>query len=162
MIMSNCRKFLCSSACKKSTSYPRFSGDIAEICKLLILGNNISFHFRLFQRKTNDKIFQKIQKTLFWGHFESFMPKFGLKWIFLAKRAVSFSIFHFSIIYHRATNQKKHMRAIPEKNASQTDILFEASPKRFYESWKVLWRLQVFFKKRLRFKRMVITVRLVS
>ena len=53
------------------------------------INSNISFHFRLFPRKTNDKIFLKIQKNLFWGHFGPFLPKFGQKWIFLEKRALS-------------------------------------------------------------------------
>ena len=138
--MSNCRKFLCSSACKKSTSYPRFSGDIAEICKLLILGNNISFHFRLFQRKTNDKIFQKIQKTLFWGHFESFMPKFGLKWIFLGKRAVSFSIFQLSTIVPQIRKNiwEPFLRKMPHRRIyflkpRQKDFM---KAERFYEGYK--------------------------
>ena len=52
------------------------------------INNNISFHFRLFPRKTNDKI-QNIHKTLFWGHFRPFLPNFGKKWIFLEKRALS-------------------------------------------------------------------------
>ena len=58
-----------------------------------ILAHNsrtISFQFRLFPRKTNDSIFRKNQKNLFWGHFESFLSKFGQKWIFLKKMAVSF------------------------------------------------------------------------
>ena len=42
------------------------------------INNNISFCFRLFPRKTNDKIFQKKQKT-FWGHFGPFLPKFEQK-----------------------------------------------------------------------------------
>ena len=130
-----------------------FSGNIAKICKLLILGTNdqfvtsifiympkinfihiyldilhfkescnligrkhlgpylknqnfsryetrgeisitISFRFRLFPVKTCDKISQKMQKILFWGHFEPFLPKFGQKWIFLAKRALS--VFNYS------------------------------------------------------------------
>ena len=44
-----------------------------------MLMNSINFHFRLIPRKTNDKIFQKIVKTLF-------LPKFRWKWIFLEKR----------------------------------------------------------------------------
>ena len=51
------------------------------------INNNLSFHFRLFPEKTNDKIFQKIQKTLFWSYFGPFLPKFRQKWIFLEKRA---------------------------------------------------------------------------
>ena len=33
---------------------------------------NISFNFRLFPGKAKGKIFQKIQKTLFWGRFGPF------------------------------------------------------------------------------------------
>ena len=43
------------------------------------INNNISFHFRLFRRKTNNKIFQKILKNLFGGQFGSFLLKFGQK-----------------------------------------------------------------------------------
>ena len=32
------------------------------------INKDISFHFRLLPRKTNDKFFKKIQKTLFGGH----------------------------------------------------------------------------------------------
>ena len=53
------------------------------------INNNISFHFRSFPKKSNVKVFQKMQKTLFWGHFALFLPKFGQKWIFLGKRALS-------------------------------------------------------------------------
>ena len=57
--------------------------------KLVVnIKNNITFHFRLFPRKT-DKIFQKIQKTLFRGHFLIFFPKFGQKLIFLEKGILS-------------------------------------------------------------------------
>ena len=38
VILSTCRKRLCLSADKKSTSPSVFSGDTATICKLLILG----------------------------------------------------------------------------------------------------------------------------
>ena len=55
------------------------------------INNNISFHLRLFPRKTNDRIFQKIRKTQFWDHFGPFLPKFRQKWIFLEKKSyVSF------------------------------------------------------------------------
>ena len=57
--------------------------------KLVVnIKNNITLHFRLFPRKT-DNIFQKIQKTLFWGHFLIFFPKFGQKLIFLEKGILS-------------------------------------------------------------------------
>ena len=35
------------------------------------------------------KMFSKNLKSLFWGHFKKVLPKFGQKWIFLEKRAVS-------------------------------------------------------------------------
>ena len=41
------------------------------------INSNISFHFRLFPGKTNDKIFKKILKNLLWGHFGPFLPKFA-------------------------------------------------------------------------------------
>ena len=60
---------------------------LCQICWWNI-NNNISFHYRLFPRKTN-KIFQKIPKTLFWAHSGPFCPNWGQKWIFLEKRALS-------------------------------------------------------------------------
>ena len=60
------------------------------------ISNNISFHFRLFPGKTNDEIFQKIQKpskiqkSQIQGPFWALLPKFGQKWLSLEKkRAVS-------------------------------------------------------------------------
>ena len=84
--------------------------------------NNISFHFRLFPRKTNDKIFQQIPKILFWIHFGPFLPKFGRKWIFLEKKSsVSFQIFQLSTIVPK--RQKKLMSHFWEKrrNDRRTD-----------------------------------------
>ena len=78
--------------------------------------NKISFHFRLFPRKTNDKIFQKIKKTLFCGHF-------GLaKMNFPAKKRLS-QFLNISIIYHRTKNQKKLLSHSWEK--CQTDTRTE-------------------------------------
>ena len=51
--------------------------------------------------------FQKVQKTLFWGHVGPFLPKSGKKWIFLENK--SLLILDIPIIYHRAKNQKKLM-----------------------------------------------------
>ena len=45
------------------------------------INNNISVYFRLFSRKTNYKIFQKIKETLLQGHFGYFLPKFEQKLI---------------------------------------------------------------------------------
>ena len=71
------------------------------------INKDISFHFRLLPRKTNDKFFKKIQKTLFgamWP-FWPFLAKPGQKWIFLEKRISQF--LNIPIICHRAKNQKK-------------------------------------------------------
>ena len=48
--------------------------------------NNFSFPFRLSLEKTDDKLFQKIQKELFLGHYWPFWPNFAQKWIFLEKK----------------------------------------------------------------------------
>ena len=59
------------------------------------VNNNIRFHYRLLPKKLgkHDNIFQEIPKTLFWAHSWPFCPSLGQKWVFLEKRAVSFSIF---------------------------------------------------------------------
>ena len=36
---------------------------------------NISFYFRLFPRKTNDKIFEKLQKEPLWALFDQIWAK---------------------------------------------------------------------------------------
>ena len=65
----------------------------------------------MFWGKTNDKIFQKIPKTLFWGLFGLFFPNLGKnefswkKWKFL----------NIPIIYHHGKNQKKLMSHSLEK-----------------------------------------------
>ena len=41
------------------------------------INNNISFHFRLFPRKTNNKNFQKFPKKLSRCQFWTFLGKFG-------------------------------------------------------------------------------------
>ena len=50
----------------------------------------IEFIFDCFQEKLTAKFFKKSKKkTLLWGHFVSFLPKYEQKWIFLEKRALS-------------------------------------------------------------------------
>ena len=127
MTVSTCRKLQCLSAYQKQTSsftsfliyYILKNPAISLAASILahnsrtrilpdvglVVNNNISFHFRLFPRKTNDKIFQKIQKNLFWGHLGPFLPRWGQKWIFLKKGICQF--LDIPIIYHRAKNQKK-------------------------------------------------------
>ena len=41
------------------------------------------FNLDYFRETLSTKFFKKIQKTLFWDHFEPFLPKFGQNWIFL-------------------------------------------------------------------------------
>ena len=55
------------------------------------INNNISFHFRLFPRNTNDKIFQ--EKPIL-GPFWAFFPNLGKKEFFLKKE--SLSVFKYS------------------------------------------------------------------
>ena len=75
------------------------------------INNNISFHFRLLPRKTNEKIFQnkkkKTKKKLFWDHFGHFLPCANLgKNEFSWKKKLC-QLLNIQIIYHRAENQKK-------------------------------------------------------
>ena len=56
--------------------------------------SNISFHFRLFPRKTMTKFLEKSKQKLFWGYFGPFLPKIWQKWIFLEKRVLS--VFRYS------------------------------------------------------------------
>ena len=77
------------------------------------INNNISFHFRLFPRKTKDKIFQKIQKTLSWGHFGPFLPILGQKWIFLEKRTLS--VFRYSDYLPSCRKSEKTIMPFPRK-----------------------------------------------
>lgn len=51
---------------------------------------DVTLHFRLFPGKCNDRIFQKIQKTLFWSHFRCFLPKFEQKLVFMEKKICQF------------------------------------------------------------------------
>ena len=50
-----------------------------EFCSIWGLMDKISFCFRLFPGKTNDKIFQGTQEALFWGNFGSIFSKSGQK-----------------------------------------------------------------------------------
>ena len=51
---------------------------LPDIRLVLIINNNISFHFRLFPRKTNDQFFKKSKNPILglWGYFGLFLPKF--------------------------------------------------------------------------------------
>ena len=75
------------------------------------INNTISFHFRLFPQKINDKIFPKKNKKK--GQFGPFLLKFGQKWLFMEKRALP--VFNNPNIYHHIKNQKKLMSHSWEK-----------------------------------------------
>ena len=79
--------------------------------------NNISFHFRLFSRKTSGKIFQNIQKTIFWGTFWALFPQIWAKMKSPGKRALS--VFKYYNYHRCAKNQKKLISYAWEK--CQTD-----------------------------------------
>ena len=80
---------------------------------------NISFYFRLFPRKTNDKIFEKIQKELFWDHHGPFLTRSGQKVILLDKRALS--VFKYSIYLSSCKKSEKNWWLIHEKNPKLID-----------------------------------------
>ena len=90
---SNVKKFIFSQ--KKAFRVP-------ELCENI--NNNISFLFRLFPRKTNDKIFQKIQKNPILGPFWAVFAQMWAKMHFLGKKLCHF--LDIQIIYHRAKIQK--------------------------------------------------------
>ena len=82
---------------------PRILPDMGLV---LIINSNISFHFRLFPRKTNDQFFKKSKDPILglWGYFGLLLPKFEQR-NFPGKRLRQF--LNIPIIYHRAKNQKK-------------------------------------------------------
>ena len=59
-------------------SKPRVFPDMGLV---LNINSNISFHFRLFSRKTIDKIFQQKKQQPILGPFGPFLPNFGQKLI---------------------------------------------------------------------------------
>ena len=108
-IISTCRKLQYLSTCQKINFISHFFLEIilknpaiwlannilalnsTEFCQiwdwLWNINNNISFHFRLFPGKIKGKIFQIVQKTLFWGNFGPFCTNVG-KWILLQKKVM--------------------------------------------------------------------------
>ena len=82
------------------------------------ISHNISFNFRSFPRKINDKIFQKIQKTFIWDHFGPFCPNLG-KNEFSWKRALP--VFKYSNYLPSCQKSEKKLITIPEKNTELMD-----------------------------------------
>ena len=76
------------------TTFEPITGD-PEFCQIWgwcwNINKNTSIHFRLLPRKSNDKIFQKIQNTLFWGHVNilAFFAQIWAKMNFPGKKALS-------------------------------------------------------------------------
>ena len=87
------------------------------------INNNISFNFKLFRRKTNGKVFWKMQKQP--GHSRPFLPKFEQKWIFSGK--------NIPIIYHNAKNQQKLLSNFWGKHQTDGQLQAAASLK-IYDS----------------------------
>ena len=111
MIVSSCRKFRCLFACQKWSSsltsslryYILQNHAIWQHFGLLLKTQNfvryeiggeisiISFQFRFFPRKTNDKIFEKTKKTNYFGVIlGSFCPNLGKNESSWKKTSVSF------------------------------------------------------------------------
>ena len=85
--------FLVLWVCLASNTQNKWYNRLVELCQIWDwwwnINNNISLNFISLSGKTYDKIFEKLQKNLLWGHFGSFLPKFWEKWIFLEKWTVS-------------------------------------------------------------------------
>ena len=144
MIVSTCTRLWCLSVCKKQTSsftsFLRYyilknpavwlADSILihtitwelEFCQIWDwwwnINNNISLHFRLFPRKSDDKIFQKIPKPYFGAILSPLCQTLGkneFSW-----KAGLCQFLDIPIIYHRAKNQKKLMSHFRE-NAELTN-----------------------------------------
>ena len=72
----------CNLIDRHHNSRTRISSDMG----LMVRYNNISFRFRLFPGKTNDKFFKTFNKTYIGSHFGSFFPKFWQKGIFIPEK----------------------------------------------------------------------------
>ena len=123
MIASTCRRLRCLSACQKYTSsltsflryciLKNFAIWLADNIlvhnsrtrSLSDINNNISFHFRLFSRKTNNKLFKNSKKTCFGAILSPFCPNLGKNEFSWKKRLSQF--LNIPIIYHRPKKPEK-------------------------------------------------------
>ena len=125
MIVSPCTRLGFLSACKKQTLscilflryYILKNPSIwlavliwgLESCKIWDwwwnINNNISFHFRLFPRKTKDIFYKKILKEPILGQFWALFTQIRAKMNLPGKKSCQF--LYIPIIYHCAKNQKK-------------------------------------------------------
>ena len=128
MIISTCRRLRCLSTCQKQSS--SFTSSLRyyilknpailladsilvrnwrpwvlpDMGLVLNINSNISFHFKLFWRKTNYKIFQKPR---FWDHLGLFCSNLD-KNEFSRKKGIC-QFLNVPFIYHHTKNQKKLM-----------------------------------------------------
>ena len=103
------------------------------------INNSISFHFKLFPRKTND-IFQKIKKTTYFGAIlNTFCPTLGKNEFSWKKGLCQF--LDIPIVYHRAKNKKKLFSFFREK--CQTDGWTEGQTDRQWWFYRTLHRTGV-------------------
>ena len=90
LFLRNCRfVILCTLGMSNHVHPPK---DSINLQKALCLSNppslhrninsNMIFHFNLFLKKINDRIFHKMRKITFWGNFWSFLSKIGPNKIF--------------------------------------------------------------------------------
>ena len=134
MIISTCRTLQCLSVCKKLslsfTSFLRYyilkNLGIRLVKSILAkiwdwwwnIKTGISCHVRVFSGKTNDKIFQKIQKKSFGAILGPFFPNLGKNEFSWEKRLCQF--LNILIIYHHAKKSEKTNEPFREKCRSYT------------------------------------------
>ena len=87
-----------------------------EFCQIWHWWWNInynSFHIRLFPRKTNNNIFQKIQKKLFWDHFGPYLFQMWAKMNFGGKKPLSvFKYYNYLISWKKAEKTNYLIRTL--------------------------------------------------
>ena len=81
------------------------------------INNDISLHFRLFPRKSNDKTYQKIKKKIILGPTWAVLAQSWSKINF--KRALP--VFKYSNYLPSCQNSEKKLMSHPEKNAELMD-----------------------------------------
>ena len=160
MILLTCRKLRCLSACQKYTFL--LSGDITflrtlqfdwptafwsitrdpEFCQIWDwwwnICNNISFHFRSFPGKTNDKIFQQIQNR--WALFTQIMGKNEFYWNFFPG-SISFYKFQFSTIVQKPEKTNNPIqKKMPNWHFIRPSV--GRDPKSKQASW-IFWDFQI-------------------
>ena len=107
--------------------YPRVFLPISQVLEFLQVqnfhreeANDEGFRFTPKPGKTNDKMFQNLQKTLFQGHFGDIFPIFGPLIFFFKNQALSRTTSYYSL--HTSRFSKKSNDRISRKHSNrQTD-----------------------------------------